>query len=124
MQLNIETLSKMLRPVDFNAHSKDHDTGWNNAIIAIMGILRDPDLKAQARFLLPRSLSNEQVSQIIINISNDQPIQAIKDVKAWTGLDLKSSKEIIDNFREKFGEVNIKTLTKDLTEQSFIEIKL
>ena len=67
MEITMETLVKMLRSVDISSSSMNHDMGWNNAVIRIMNLMDEPDLKTEARALLPESLNHQQISEIVIN---------------------------------------------------------
>lgn len=114
MKITIEKLSKMLKRVETSSPSRDHDIGWNNAILQIMNMEDSPDLTEQARSLLPKILDHNQISEIVINLSNGENLQAVKNLKDGTGFDLKLSKEILDGFKEKFGKKNIDLLSEDL----------
>lgn len=123
MEITTETLAKMLRSVGISSSSKDHDLGWNNAVIHIMNLMNEPDLKTEARALLPGSLSHQQISEIVINISRGEALQAVKNIKDWTGLGLKEAKEVVDNFRNQFSKEKAEILAKDLTTVEFTQIK-
>lgn len=123
MEITMETLVKMLRSVDISSSSMDHDMGWNNAVIRIMNLMNEPDLKTEARALLPGSLSHQQISEIVINISRGEALQAVKNIKDWTGLGLKEAKEVVDNFRDQFSKEKAEILAKDLTSVEFTQIK-
>ena len=123
MEITMETLVKMLRSVDISSSSMDHDMGWNNAVIHIMNLMNEPDLKTEARALLPGSLSHQQISEIVINISRGEALQAVKNIKDWTGLGLKEAKEVVDNFRNQFSKEKAEILAKDLTTVEFTQIK-
>ena len=123
MEITTETLTKMLRSVDISSSFKDHDLGWNNAVIRIMNLMNEPDLKTEARALLPGSLSHQQISEIVINISRGEALQAVKNIKDWAGLGLKEAKEVVDNFRDQFSKEKAEILAKDLTSVEFTQIK-
>lgn len=123
MEITTETLAKMLRSVDVSSSFKDHDLGWNNAVIHIMNLMNEPDIKTEARALLPGSLSHQQISEIVINISRGEALQAVKNIKDWSGLGLKEAKEVVDNFRNQFSKEKAEILAKDLTTVEFTQIK-
>lgn len=123
MEITTEKLAKMLKDVSLTSSSKDHDLGWNNAVIRIMNLMDEPDLKTEARALLPGSLSHQQISEIVINISRGELLQAVKNIKDWAGLGLKEAKEVVDNFRDQFSKEKAEILAKDLTTVEFTQIK-
>jgi len=123
MEVTTEVLAKMLKSVGLSSPSKDHDLGWNNAVIQIMNMMSEPDLKSQARALLPGSLNPKQITEIVFNISRGEALQAVKNIKDWTGLDLKSSKDVVDKFREGFPKDKVEELAQEPTMTEFTQIK-
>ena len=122
MEITTETLTKMLKSIGISSTSKDHDLGWNNAVIHIMNLMNEPDLKTEARALLPGSLSHQQISEIVISISRGEVLQAVKNIKDWTGLGLKEAKDVVDKFRYQFSKGKAEILAKDLTTVEFTQI--
>lgn len=123
MKITAEKLSKMLRSVGVTNSTRDHDIGWNNAIIQIMNMMDEPDLKSQARAFLPVNLDPHQISEIIINVSRGENLQAVKSIKEWMGIDLRSAKDIVDKFREGFSQEKSEILARDLECINFQPVK-
>jgi ribosomal protein L7/L12 len=123
MEVTAEKLAKMLKSVNIASSSRDHDLGWNNALIHVMNILSEPDLKTEARALLPESLNSQQITEIVFNISKGESLQAVKNIKDWTGLGLKEAKDVVDKFRDQFSKEKADALAKELTIGEFTQVK-
>jgi ribosomal protein L7/L12 len=123
MEITPEKLSSFLKVIDYSSNDRDHDIGWNNAVISIMNVMGEDDIKSIIRMNLPSTLEETQISEILIDLAEGNNLLALKKAKDWLGTGLKETKEMLDTFKDTIGIEKIKIVAAELKKFQFKTVK-
>ena len=123
MEITPENLSSLLKVIDYSSNDRDHDIGWNNAVISIMNVMGEDDIRSIIRMNLPSKLEETQISEILIDLAEGNNLLALKKAKDWLGTGLKETKEMLDTFKDTIGIEKIKIVAAELKKFQFKTVK-